>query len=251
MLPLAINTRYWGGFLTAKKRSQAIIRSMKYVMKDFSDKVRSLVGDGTYDIPEEFIINALNWAYNELPRVPKLEKLFRSHERATLDAKGHFEWNLNGNFRRLLDIPMMEFWTTTGGKPCKLNVCNRDNEEFFRKNGIIELKEAGVPCEYTIEQQDDDIKLVFDRPLDVPVIVDYIAYGIPKPVTSKDDVIELSAIAENLVINVIRSVYFHESDDFAFATDITSYLDNKQIVEAIQQLNKRWGNEEPIIVGER
>jgi hypothetical protein len=35
-------------------------------MKDFSDKVRSLVGDGTYDIPEEFIINALNWAYNEL-----------------------------------------------------------------------------------------------------------------------------------------------------------------------------------------
>lgn len=226
-------------------------RVMKYIVKDFSDKVRSLIGDGTFDIPEEFIINAINWSFNELPRIPKLEKLFSLHETATLDAKGHFEWNLDGEFRRLLNIPMLNFWTTTGGKPCKLNVCNRDNVEFYSKNGIIELKDPGVPCEYTIEQIDDEIKLVFDRPLDVPVIVDYIAYGIPKPVTSVNDTIKISAIAENLIINVIRTVYFHESDDFAFAADITNYLDNKQVVEAIQQLNKRWGNEAPIIVGER
>jgi hypothetical protein len=49
----------------------------------------------------------------------------------------------------------------------------------------------------------------------------------------------------------MRSVYFHESDDFAFASDITNYLDNKQVVEAIQQLYKRWGNEMPVIIGER
>ena len=224
---------------------------MKYTVKEFSDKVRSIIGDGTFDIPEQFIIDALNWAFNELPRIPKLEKLFSSHEQATLDAKGHYRWNLNGEFRRLLNIPTINFWTTTGGEPCRLMVCYRDNEMFYDKNGLINLKQPGVPCEYTIEKEDDDIMLVFDRPLDVPVIVDYIAYGIPKPVKNDTDIIKISAIAENLIINAMRSVYFHESDDFAFASDIANYLDNKQVVEAIQQLYKRWGNEMPVIIGER
>ena len=84
----------------------------------------------------------------------------------------------------------------------------------------------------------------------MPVIIDYIAYGIPKPVQSSDDVIEISAIAENLILDVMRTVYYHESDDFAFAADISSYLDNKKVLEAIQQLNRRWGVEEATIVGE-
>jgi hypothetical protein len=145
---------------------------------------------------------------------------------------------------------MMNFWTSTGGDICKLKVCHKDGVEFYNHNGIINLKEPGKPCEYTIEQEDDNIWLVFDRPLDVPVIVDYIAYGIPKPVKSKDDVIEISGIAENLIIDVMRTVYYHEADDFAFAADISSYLDNKKVLEAIQQLNRRWGVEEPTIVGE-
>ena len=91
---------------------------------------------------------------------------------------------------------------------------------------------------------------MFDRPLDVPVIIDYIAYGIPTPVKSENDTIDISAIAENLIIDVMRTVYYHESDDFAFAADISGYLDNKKVVEAIQALNRQWGVEEPTIVGE-
>lgn len=223
---------------------------MKYTVGQFEQIFRTHIGDGTVDIPDKFVINALNWAFNELPRVPKLDKLFTMHKHATLDAKGHYEWNLNGGFRRVIDIPMMNFWTSTGGNLCKLNVCNRDTVEFYNRNGVIELKQAGTPCEYTIEQEGDDIKLVFDRPLDVPVVVDYIAYGIPKPVNSNDDEIEISAIAENLIIDVMRTVYYHESDDFAFAADISAYLDNKKTVEAIQILNRRFGVEEPTIIGE-
>lgn len=223
---------------------------MKYTLSQFEQIFRTHIGDGTVDIPEEFVANALNWAFNELPRVPKLDKIFSRHKHVNLDAKGHYEWNLNGDFRRLINIPMMNFWTSTGGDICKLPLCNRDTIEFYNHNGIIELKQPGKPCEYTIEQEGDDIKLVFDRPLDVPVIVDYIAYGIPKPVKNKDDVIEISAIAENLIIDVMRTVYYHESDDFAFAADISSYLDNKKVVEAIQALNRRWGVEEPTIIGE-
>lgn len=223
---------------------------MKYKVSDFENLFRTHIGDGTVDIPDDFVINALNWSFNALPLVPKLSKIFSRHKQVQLDAKDHYRWNLNGDFRRLLDVPMMNFWTSTGGDICKLRVCHKDVVEFYNHNGIINLKEPGKPCEYTIEQEDDNVWLVFDRPLDVPVIVDYIAYGIPKPVKSKDDVIEISGIAENLIIDVMRTVYYHEADDFAFAADISSYLDNKKVLEAIQQLNRRWGVEEPTIVGE-
>lgn len=223
---------------------------MKYKVSDFENLFRTHIGDGTVDIPDDFVINALNWSFNALPLVPKLSKIFSRHKQVQLDAKDHYRWNINGDFRRLLDVPMMNFWTSTGGDICKLKVCHKDVVEFYNHNGIINLKEPGKPCEYTIEQEDDNIWIVFDRPLDVPVIVDYIAYGIPKPVKSKDDVIEISGIAENLIIDVMRTVYYHEADDFAFAADISSYLDNKKVLEAIQQLNRRWGVEEPTIVGE-
>lgn len=227
---------------------------MIYKASDIADKFQTHIGDGTLDIPNKFVIDALNWALNELPRVPKLAKIFSKHFTFQLDAKDHYRWNLNGKvFRRLLDIPIMNFYTTTGGKPCKLELCNRDNVEFYKTNGIIELKEAGRPCEYTIEQEGDNIWLVLDRPSDVPIMLDYIAYGIPNQVKDIDDTIsvDISAIAENLILDVMRVVYFHEADDFAFAADISAYLDNKKVVEAIQILNRRWGNEESIILGEQ
>lgn len=223
---------------------------MIYKVSEFEKIFRTHIGDGTVDIPDGFVINALNWAFNELPRVPKLAKIFSKHKQVQLDAKGHYRWNLDGDFRRLLDIPMMNFWTTTGGDICKLPLCHKDVQEFYDKNGIIKMKQAGKPCEYTIEQEGDNIWLVFDRPLDVPVMLDYIAYGFPKPVKTPDDKIDISAIAENLIIDVMRTVYYHEADDFAFATDISNYLDNKKIIEAVQALNRRWGIEEPIVIGE-
>lgn len=228
---------------------------MKYRVSDISKKFRSLIGDGTIDIPDEFIVNTLNWAFNELPRVPKLEKIFAKHMTFQLDAKDHWRWDLNGGgeFRRIMNIPVLNFVTTTGGKPCALKLCNRDNVEFYNKNGIIELKEPGQPCEYTIEQEGDHIWLVLDRPSDVPIMIDYIAYGIPAQVNDINDEIALdvSAIAENLILDVMRVSWYHEADDFAFAADISSYLDNKKIAEAIQALNRRWGTEESIILGEQ
>lgn len=221
-----------------------------YTVKEFSEKFRTHIGDGTVDIPMDFIIHAINYTFNALPLVPKLEKLFSKHKTKNLDAKDHYRWNLNDTFRRITNIPMMNFWTSTGGNLCKLNICNEDTIEFYNHNGIPYLKEAGKPCEYTIEQEDDNIWLVFDRPLDVPVILDYIAYGIPKPVETENDEIEISAIAENLIVDVMRAIYYQEAFDFNLSADIMSYLDNKKYLEAIQALHKRYGIEEQTIVGE-
>lgn len=225
---------------------------MRMQLNDLSDKLQTLLGDGTADIPEDFLIASYNYCINDLPMVPKLEKLFSKHRQFNLDAHNHYKWSLSDStgFRRITDMPMLNFYTSTGGEPCKLGLCFRSNKDFYDKNGLVNLKKSGTPCEYTIETEDDNVWLVLDRPSDVPIIVDYIAYGFPKPVKSLDDEIEVSAIAENLILDVMRTVYLHEADDFAFAADIRSFLDNKKIIEAIQMLHRQWGNEGPRVIGE-
>lgn len=224
--------------------------TMIYTVKEFSDKFLSQVGDDSLDLNEPFICNAINWSFNELPRVPKLGKIFSKHFTANLDAEGHYKWNLNQDYRRLSDIAYINFWTSDGGKPCKLNVCPKTTIDFYKKNGLPEMKEAGTPCEYTIEVEGDEVWLVFDRPLDIPVIVDYIAYGFPKPVKSMDDKIEISAIAENLIFGLMRTLMTYEGMDYNFAESTLEYLSNYAIEQAIQELNKRWSNEPVIILGE-
>lgn len=225
---------------------------MKTTLLNLSEKLRSLLGDGTIDISSEFLVNAYNYCINDLPMVPKLEKLFSKHKQFNLDAAHHYKWSLSDatGFRRINDISMLNFYTSTGGEPCKLNICHRPVRDFYEKNGLVNLKKPGTPCEYTIEVEDDNVWLVLDRPSDVPIIVDYIAYGYPKPAESIDDEIEVSAIAENLILGVMKACYLHEADDYAFAADITSYLDNKKIIEAVQQLHRAWGNEGPRVLGE-
>lgn len=225
---------------------------MKMTLLDLSDKLRTAIGDGTVDVSDEFMIGAYNWAISELPLVPRLDKLFEKHRQFNLDAENHYRWSLSEatGFRRISDIPMLNFYTSTGGDPCKLPICHRSVKDFYEKNGLVNLKQSGKPCEYTLEVEDDNVWLVLDRPSDVPIIVGYIAYGFPKPAESMDDEIELSAIAERLVLDVMKTYYLHEADDYAFAADVTNFLDNKLYLEAIQMLHKRWGQDAPRILGE-
>lgn len=221
-------------------------------LKDLSHKLQTLLGDNTLDISEDFLREAYNYTVNALPMVPRLEKLFSKHKQFNLDAHNHYKWSMSDatGFRRISDIPMLDFYTSTGGEPCKLSICHRSVEDFYQKNGLISIKKSGTPCEYTIEEEDDNIWLVLDRPSDVPIIIDYIAYGFPKPVSSMDDEIELSAIAEPLVIDVMKTLYLMEASDYAFASDVRSYLDNKKELEAIQMLHRQFGVESPRILGE-
>lgn len=225
---------------------------MKMKISDLAEKLRLHIGDNTDDLPEDFIINAYNYTINALPLVPRLEKLFSKHKQFNLDAEHHYKWSLSDatGFRRINDIPMLDFYTSTGGEPCKLCICHRPVEAFYAKNGLISLKKPGTPCEYTIETEDDNVWLVLDRPSDVPIIIDYIAYGFLKPVSSMEDEVDLSAIAEPLILDVMKTLYLMEASDYAFAADVRSYLDNKKYIEAIQMLHRKWGTEAPRVLGE-
>ena len=110
--------------------------------------------------------------------------------------------------------------------------------------------QKGKPCSYAIEQEDDDVYIVFDRPTDKPIIIQYIAYGIPKPVTSMDDEIRISGIVENALLEVMRVVWYREADDLSFAGSAYDYLDNKYIPQITQIINKNWkGIEGHVILG--
>lgn len=221
---------------------------MKYTATEFFKKFRTIVGDSTNDCPFEFLRDSLNWCFNELPNIPKLNKLFSAHYTANL-RRGSYRWKINKDFRSLNDILMMRFYTSTGGEPCPAKICNLDNTTFYSKNGLVERKQPGKPCSYTIERDGDDIYLVFDRPLGVPMIVDYIVTGYPMPVEKPDDIREISAIAEPLIFGLMRKLWYEEADDFAFSGAIEMYMDNKLILEAEQQLNKKWKNEFPRVLG--
>ena len=221
---------------------------MLYSIKQFTDKARLIFGDQSNDIPETFLIQSLNWAFNELPSIPKLNKLFTAHYTANL-RRGSYRWKINKEFRSINEIFFMRFYTSKGGEPCPLKVCNLTNEEFYSRNGLVERKQPGQPCSYTIEYEGDDVYVVFDRPLGVPVMIDYKVAGYPRPVESVDEKREISAIAENLILTLMRKIWYEEADDFAFSQNVELYLDNKLIQEAVFQLNKRMKNEMPRILG--
>lgn len=212
---------------------------MKMTINELADHFRIILGDASVDISDDFIINALNWAFRELPKVPKLDKAFTIHRHFNLDANDHYRWNINSGFRRITDISMLSFYSSTGGEPCPLTVCYKEPDTFFRKNGLIELKRKGIPCEYTIETEGDESYLVLDRPSEVPIIIDIICCGFPMPVKSMEDEIELSAPVEQLILSAMQTVWYREADDFAFADNIALYLDSKAIPEVIQLLHRR------------
>lgn len=219
-------------------------------VKDLAEDFTILLGDSSLDISDEFIIKAINWCLKELPKVPKLDKAFTVHRHFNLDANEHYRWNINCGFRRLTDIAMLKFYSSTGGEPCPITVCYKEPETFYKKNELVELKEKGVPCEYTIETEGDDSYLILDRPSEVPIIIDIICTGYPMPVESMDDEIDVSAPIEHLMLQAMQSCFYRESSDFAFADNIALYLDSKAIPEVVQMLNKRMGIGTNAILGE-
>lgn len=223
---------------------------MKIKAQELAEQFRIIRGDSTNTTPDDFIVNCVNWCFRDLPMIPRLEKLFSKHNKYNLDANNHWRWKINGNFRRLSDIPMLTFWTSTGCEPCRLDLCYQEPETFYRINGLVELRQAGEPCSYTIETEGDDSFIVFDRPLNIPIIIDIMTCGFPTPIKSLDEDIEISSIAEQLMLNVMSHVWLQEAEDFAFAGAIYDYMDNKLVPEAIQMLNKRWSAAPQAILGE-
>lgn len=220
-------------------------------MIDFAEKFRTRIGDEAKNVPDNLIIEVFNAALQKATSVPQLSRAFRKHYTVELNAKDGYKWKLEGDFRRLADIPLLNFFSTEkGGDPCPLKICPLNEIAFYNKHGLPSLKKAGIPCGYTLEQQDDDTWLVLDRPSDVPIVIDYIAYGYPAPVESMDDEIELSAVIEHIILESMTEAFYREAEDLAFAGAVLDIMSNVYIPQSIQMLNKQLGVMPPTIIGE-
>lgn len=118
---------------------------MKKTVNQLHKSFRDFLGDATDDIPMDFFIQGLNWACREIPRVPGLQRAFTKHYTFNLMAKKAIRWDLTGEvFRKLNDIIYLNVFTSTGGEPCRLKICEREPIDFYRKNGLIEAKKPGI-----------------------------------------------------------------------------------------------------------
>lgn len=242
-------------------------------MIDFAEKFRTRIGDEAKNVPDNLIIEVFNAALQKATSVPQLSRAFRKHYIVELNAKDGYKWKLEGDFRRLADIPLLNFFSTEkGGDPCPLKICPLNEIAFYNKHGLPSLKKAGIPCEYTLEQQDDDTWLVLDRPSDVPIVIDYIAYGYPAPVYDMEHPkldkhgkvvkdkqgniiieqteIEISAVIEQIILDSMTEAFYREAEDLAFAGAVLDIMSNKYIPEALQALYHTFGSMPPAILGE-
>jgi len=65
-----------------------------------------------------------------------------------------------------------------------------------------------------------------------------------------DDIVEISGVLENAILEVMRVVWYREADDLSFAGSAYDYLDNKYIPQIIQMVNKNLkGIEGNVILG--
>lgn len=219
------------------------------IVSDFLAETQLLFGDTTEDTPKVFLIEAMNWALRELTQTPKLSKLFTHHYMKNLGAKGHYRWDLTGeHFERISDIEYLHFWSSTGGNPCQMKICWVEPRDLYAKT-LPDVAKTGRPCNYTLETEGDKLFLVLDRPSDVPIIIDYIAYGTPKKVTELTDEVPVTSLAKNALMDLIRVKYYQEADDLAFAGAFFDTYTNKDVPELLQELYKRKKCEPNYIVG--
>lgn len=215
------------------------------ILKDFC----LLIGDTTDDSPKDFLIAGLNWALRDLPTNPKLSRLFSHHYTLNLDAKGHYKWDITGDFfERIMDIAYLNFWSSTGGSPCRMDLCQVSPGELYSK-GLPAIQRAGKPCQYAIEREEDKTYLVLDRPSDTPIILDYIAFGIPKEVKDLDDEVPISTLCENAILDILKVKFYQEAEDMNFAGQAYDYLDNRYIPQLLQEIYKKMEFEVPYIMG--
>lgn len=220
-------------------------------VSDIAKEFRTYMGDSAIDVPDDFIIAGLAWAYRSLPLEPKLAKVFQKHYTLDLDTKDGYAWCLNEDFANIADFLYLNFWTTgAGGDICLLDVCYQTPEVFYTENGLPELRKAGRPCKYTLERDDDDVYVVFDRPLNISCVADYMCYGFLKEPTSMKDEISLPKPVKNLIFSAMKEFYFREAEDANMAQEIGLYMDSKLVPEVVQYINQRWSSAPHVVLGE-
>lgn len=212
--------------------------------KVFINNFRAYVGDTTRDIPVNEILSWINFGLNELAREPGLQRLFTFHDAYDLasintDGQPAAKWQISDdNIGDITDVMSLAILDSSGCELCPHTPCYEDEMKFHQHHPFPEAQEPGEPCYFTISRLDGRSYIEFDRPIKDPTTVSMVYTAYPPEVWSEDDILMISRMATNPLLELVRISYFREaSDDVRARATYEDY--DKAVYEVKQQLAKR------------
>ena len=152
---------------------------MYETVEEFITEFRRRIGDSTCDTPVNNIISWINTALRRLARSKGLDKLFTYHDtfeltRLNEDGTPAASWSLGGDMGMLIDIKSLLVLDHTGCCMDNVTPCYMPLEWFRKEHPFPEKEQMGIPCAFTINQMGSTTQVIFDRPIDSPLILDMI-----------------------------------------------------------------------------
>jgi len=214
-------------------------------VKEFIGDIRARLGDTSCEIPERNVIAWLNLVLPRLAREPGLDKLFKyndTYELASINTDGSnsASWKMNGvDTGEIIDIKSIRILDSSSCNLTDVSPCYVPYEDFFICNPAPEQNEPGSPSQFTINYMGGDTRIIFDRPINAPHMLDMVYTAFHPRIKTDNDYIKVSLGFIDVLNEYVTIMYMQESADFATARALTEDYDHL-VDQAREHLAKRY-----------
>jgi len=202
-----------------------------YKVSELIKAVRELLGDSTCSISEKHLIANLNTSLRRLAREKGLDKLFTFQETFELasintDGTNSASWWLNcGGTQMFTDIMSLLILDSSGSQVYNVEPCWLNNVDFRSQFPLPEQCAPGTPGYFTLINIGGRTKIVFDRPIDGPYMVDMMYSAFHPRITSIDDDLLFPYAYADILEEMVKILYLQESSDFASSIALLEQYD--------------------------
>lgn len=173
-----------------------------------------------------------------------LDKLFKfqdTFELASINANGSkaAAWKLNSNqIGTIIDIYSLLVFDSSDCDMAPKGLTYLPYESFRAHYPFPEKNEPGDPCYFTINQISGDTKIIFDRPIDRPHMIDALYSAFHPRLEKLEELVRIPYGYNDMVLEAVVIFYHMESADFATARALYEDYD-KLTAEARELLAKQ------------
>ena len=189
---------------------------------EFIKDVRENLEDQTGDILTTSIMAYLRSSLSRLAREPGLEDLFMYHDTLELgrmkeDGSPAAVWTINGvkedngegrPIGQIINVKSLLILKTTDCNVRQVTPCYLPYKYFRQEHPFPECLPPGDPCFFTIEQFQGTTKIMFDR-----------------PIKSERDILRIPVDYEDLLIELVKTLYYEGTSDFASSRAVEDKID--------------------------
>lgn len=206
---------------------------------EFVKEMRSVWGDSTCDLPKDYLLAWTNTGLRRLAREKGLGRLFRYQDtfelsRMNEDGTPAASWTISASVGMIIDITSLMFLDSSD---CRINaneLCYVPLQWFRRSYPFPEKEMPGDPCHFTVNQMGPDTKLIFDRPITKPHMVDMIYEAFHPRLKNTTDIIRIPYSYLDILGQITQILMHQEGADFATARAL--YEDYDYLVSQAREL---------------